>query len=120
MKVGIVEWRMVVGARERGTVQLGRDFNVEMMERGGCADGVSISLVLAMSKGASIVPAIPAAETATARDDSGNAEERISNPPVYVPGPDGVRLKERPGSGRAKTAEMTDRRKELTVARRME
>ena len=91
-----------------------------MIERGGCVDGVTISRVLAMSRGARMVLAMPAAETAMAREDKGEAEDSMSSPPVYVPGPEGVRLKERPVSGKAKTADRTDRRNEFTVARRIE
>lgn len=45
-------------------------------------EGVSINLVLAMSKGARIMPAIPAAETATTKDVNGEGEDKTSNPPA--------------------------------------
>ena len=41
-----------------------------------------MSLVRAISRGASITPAIPAAETATAKEERGDGEDRISSPPV--------------------------------------
>lgn len=53
-----------------------------MMERGGCVEGVRMSFVRAMSRGARTMPAIPAAETATAKEDSGEGEQSISRPPV--------------------------------------
>ena len=45
-------------------------------------EGVSNSLVLAISKGARMMLAIPAAETATAKDASGKGEDKTSNPPA--------------------------------------
>lgn len=45
-------------------------------------DGVRINLVRAMSKGAKSIPAMPAAETATVREASGEGEESISRPPA--------------------------------------
>ena len=35
MRVGRVEWRIVVGAIESGNVQLGRAFRAAMRDRGG-------------------------------------------------------------------------------------
>ncbi len=43
-----------------------------------------MSFVRAISRGASITPAIPAAETATAREESGDGEESMSSLPVEV------------------------------------
>ena len=82
MKVGSVAWRIAVGANENGNVHVGRVLIVAMMERGGCVEGVRINLVRAMSRGARTMPAIPAAETATAKEDSGEGEQRMSRPPV--------------------------------------
>ena len=41
-----------------------------------------MSFVRAMSSGARIMPARPAAETATVREDRGDGEERMSRLPV--------------------------------------
>ena len=82
MKVGKAEWRKVTGAIESGRIQLERDWRAESSERGGWVDGVSISFVRAMSKGANNKPAIPAAPAAAAKLDSGEEEERMSRPPV--------------------------------------
>ena len=68
---------------EKGKLQ-GSDCSVERMLRGGCVEGVSMSFVRAISRGASITPAIPAAETATAREESGDGEKSMSSPPVEV------------------------------------
>ena len=73
---------IVTGAIEKGKVQDGRDFKVEIMERGGWVEGVSIIFVLATSRGARITPAMPAADTATAREASGDEDERMSRPPA--------------------------------------
>ena len=81
-KVGSVEWSTAVGASEKGKVQLGREFKVAMIERGGCVEGVRINFVRAISRGARTIPAMPAAETATAREERGEGEERMSRPPV--------------------------------------
>lgn len=82
MKVGKVEWRSAVGAMEKGNVQLGKVPRVARIERGGCVAGVSISLVLAISIGSRRIPAIPAAQTATANELRGDGEDKISRPPV--------------------------------------
>lgn len=82
ISVGRVEWMIAVGASEKGRVQLGRVWMVAMMERGGWVEGVRMSFVRAMSRGARIMPAIPAAETETAREVSGDGEERMSSPPA--------------------------------------
>lgn len=82
MKVGKVEWRSAVGAIEKGNVQLGKVLRVARIDRGGCVEGVNISFVLAISIGARRIPAMPAAETATASELRGDGEERISRPPV--------------------------------------
>lgn len=57
---------------------------MERIPRGGWVEGVSMSFVRAISRGASITPAIPAAETATAREESGDGEESMSSPPAEV------------------------------------
>ena len=82
INVGIVECRSAVGAREKGNVQLGRVFKVASIDRGGWVDGVRISLVRAMSIGARIIPAMPAAETATVRDARGEGDDNKSSPPT--------------------------------------
>jgi hypothetical protein len=65
-----------------------------------------------------MMPARPAAEIATAREDSGDGEESMSRPPAEVE--DGVAVKERPGSGSESSAEKKDRTKEVMVDRRIE
>ena len=82
MNVGRVECISAVGAREKGSVQLGSVLILAMMERGGCVEGVSMCFVRAISRGASIVPAMPAADTATASEARGDGDERMSSPPV--------------------------------------
>ena len=82
MKVGRVECRRVTGVIEKGSVHEGRLCSVGTRDRGGCVDGVIMSFVRTMSMGAKITPAIPAALTAAARLNSGEAEERISKPPT--------------------------------------
>lgn len=64
------------------------------------------------------MPATPAAETATAKEDSGDGEESMSRPPAKVE--DGVAVKERPESGSESNAEKNDRTKEVMVDRRIE
>ena len=86
-----------------------------MIDRGGWVEGVSMSFVRAISSGAKITPASPAAETATAREDKGEGEERMSRPPVYDDGPDGEVVNDRPGSGNARTAVKKDRTKDVMV-----
>lgn len=113
-----VEWSIVTGASDIGNVQEGRDRNVDSIERGGCVDGVSISFVRAMSRGDRIMPARPAAETATAREESGEGEERMSSPIAEVEG--GEIWKERLESGNTKRAEMREREKVVMVERRIE
>ena len=82
IKVGRAECSIVVGASDKGNSQLGRDLRVAMIERGGCVEGVSMSFVRAMSSGARIAPATPAAETAMASEERGDGEESISKPPI--------------------------------------
>ena len=81
-RVDIVEWRSVTGAIENGINKEGKDFKVRRIERGGWVEGVSMIFVLAMSKGASIQPAMPAAETATRIEVNGAEDDRISSPPA--------------------------------------
>lgn len=106
IKVGIVAFRIVTGAIENGRVQELNDLKVERTDRGGCIEGVNISFVRTISRGARTIPATPAAEIATAREMRGEGEERISSPPAYVDG--GESWNERPGSGMARRAEMKD------------
>ena len=118
IRVAAVEWRKVTGVIEKGNVHEGSDLRVERMLRGGWVEGVSKSLVRAISSGASITPAMPAAETATAKEESGDGEDSMSSPPVCVY--EDVNWKERPGSGKARRAEMKERANDVIVERRME
>ena len=118
VNVAIVEWRRVTGAMERGKVQDESDRNVENIDRGGCVDGVSMSLVRAMSKGAKITPARPAAETAASREYRGDGDERKSRPAVGAG--EGKTADVRPGSGRARRAVIKDREKDVIVEKRIE
>lgn len=113
MKVGTIAFRTVTGAIESGRVQEFNDPSVERMDRGGCVDGVNMSFVRAISNGARTVPAIPAADTATTREVRGEGEDRISRPPVNIDCEKG--WNERPGSGRARRAEINDLVKEVIV-----
>lgn len=81
-KVGSVEWKNVTGASAHGRVHEESDWRVERIERGGWVEGVSMSWVRAMSRGARSMPAMPAAETATAREVNGEGEARMSSPPA--------------------------------------
>lgn len=82
ISVGIVEFRIATGATEKGSVQPGKVFKVASIDRGGCVEGVRMSFVRAISRGASIMPAKPADETATASEAKGDGEDKISRPPV--------------------------------------
>ena len=82
MSVGIVEFRIAAGAIEKGNVQPGSVFRVASIDLGGCVEGVRMSFVRAMSRGASIMPAKPADETATASEAKGDGEDNISRPPA--------------------------------------
>ena len=82
MNVGSVEFNIATGAIEKGSVQLGSVFNVAIIDLGGCVEGVKMSFVRARSRGASIMPAKPAAETATASEANGEGEDNISRPPA--------------------------------------
>ena len=82
INVGNVEWSIAAGAMENGKVQLGRHFSVAKIDRGGCVEGVRISLVRAMSIGVRMIPATPTADTATPRDARGDGEESMSRPPA--------------------------------------
>lgn len=81
-------------------------------------EGVRISFVRAISRGARKTPAIPAAETVTARETNGEGDDKISSPPTLVKDVDSC--SERPGSGKARRAERNDRAKEVIVERRIE
>lgn len=81
-RVGRVECRNVTGAIDHGTVHEDNVFKVDKIDLGGCVEGVSISLVLAMLNGARRMPAMLAAETATASEAIGVADERMSRPPA--------------------------------------
>ena len=118
ISVGIEEFSIAAGAIEKGKVQPGSVFKVASIDLGGCVEGVRMSFVRAMSRGASITPAKPAAETATASEANGEGEDSISRPPAYES--DGFAVKESPGSGSAMNAEKNDRTKEVMVDRRIE
>lgn len=78
-----------------------------------------MSFVRIMSRGARKTPAIPAADTATKREFSGEGEESMSMPPAAVGLGDSV-AKEMPGSGMANNAARKDRRRDVRVDRRRE
>ena len=118
MRVGRVECRSAIGAIEIGSVQLGRVWRVAMIDRGGCVDGVRMSFVRAISRGARRIPVMPAAETATSSEESGEGELSMSSPPALLK--DGVTVKESPESGRDSRAEKKDRTKEVIVDERIE
>ena len=117
-RVGRVECRIAIGATENGSVQLGSVWRVATIDRGGCVDGVRMSFVRAISRGARMIPAMPAAETATRSEESGDGEESMSSPPALLK--DGVPIKESPGSGSESSAEKKDRTKEVIVDERIE
>ena len=79
-----------------------------------------MSLVRAISKGVSITPATPAAETATAKEARGDGDESMSRPPVSEVGPNAVEVKDSPGSGSASKAEKNDRMKAVIVESNIE
>ena len=117
-KVGRVECKNATGAIEKGSVQLGNVWRVPMIDRGWCVDGVRMSFVRAISSGARRMPAMPAADTATSSEASGEGELSTSSPPALLK--DGVPVKESPGSGRESSAEKKDRTKEVIVDERIE
>lgn len=82
ISVGIVEFKMAAGAIEKGNVQLGNVFKVARIDLGGCVEGVRMSVVRAISRGASMMPAKPAAETATASEAKGDGDDNMSRPPA--------------------------------------
>ena len=79
-------------------------------------EGVSKSFVRAISNGARISPAIPDADTETRSEKRGDGEDRISNR-ARLEG-EGKEEMVEPGSGRARTAQKKDRRKEAIVEKR--
>lgn len=118
MKVGSVECRKVTGAIDHGNVQDESVLRVDITDLGGWVEGVSISFVLAISKGAKSIPAIPAADTAIASEAMGVGEESISSPPTEPA--DGLSWNERLGSGTAKMAAKNERAKDVIVDKRIE
>jgi hypothetical protein len=109
----------VIGAMAVGTIHDFNVFNAGTMDRGGYVEGVSMSLVRAMSMGARIMPARPEADTVAKRAARGAGDERMSIP-VREEGP-GRELpadRDMPGSGRARTAQIKERRKVVSVERR--
>lgn len=74
---------------EKERVHEGRDCSVGIRDLGGCVEGVSMSFVRAVSSGARMIPAIPAALTAAIRLAMGEGDERISKPPIA----DGIGIK---------------------------
>lgn len=81
-------------------------------------DGVRINFVRAISSGARRMPAMPAAETATSSEASGEGELSTSSPPALLK--DGAPVNESPGSGSESSAEKNDRTKEVIVDERIE
>ena len=77
-----------------------------------------MSFVRAVSSGARRMPAMPAAETATKSEASGEGEFSTSSPPALLK--DGVPMNESPGSGSERSAEKKDRMKEVMVDERIE
>lgn len=117
-RVGSVECRKVTGAIDHGSVHDDRFFIVAKTDLGGCVEGVSMSMVRAMSRGANNMPAMLAAETATASEAIGEGDDRMSRPPVELA--EGLIWKERLGSGIAKMAARKERAKEVIVERSIE
>ena len=113
INAGSAECKIVGKVSVKGGVQLGRVRKVASIDRGGWVDGVSINLVRAMSKGARMRPATPAAETATVSEARGEGEDKTSRPPAEVKL--GAAVKDNPGSGRTRKAEKKDLRKDVSV-----
>lgn len=86
ISVGSVECKNVTGAIDHGKVQDDRVFKVDKTDLGGCVEGVKMSFVRAISRGARMIPARLAADTAMASDDIGAGDDRMSKPPAE---PDG-------------------------------
>lgn len=84
MAVGNIVCIVATDAMDQGSVQEGNDFRVESIDRGECVEGVSMSFVRAISRGAKTMPAIPAAETAKVREVSGEGDDKMSIPPAFV------------------------------------
>ena len=118
IKVGRVECNIAVGAIENGNVQLVKFLRVVSIDLGGWVEGVSMSFVRAISRGARMIPAMPAAETATVKEASGECEDSTSRPPAYEKF--GAAVNDSPGSGRARKAEKKDRTKDVRVDKKME
>ena len=112
-RVGIMEWRIVAGAIEAGMIQEGRVLSKGMRERGGCVDGVRRSTVRARSMGARRIPEIADAAREDARDSRGDGEASMSS----LVSEDGVGSVDvvSAGSGRLRTAQKSERRKEDIV-----
>ena len=117
IRVGRVECMNVTGASEMGGVHDPRDRIAGNIERGVCVIGVKSSLVLAMSSGARISPAIPDAETEIRRERKGEGEERTSNP-ARDGGEGSEVMVDWVGSGRDKTAQRKDLRNDAIVEKR--
>ena len=79
-----------------------------------------MSLVRAISSGARIAPATPAAETVTAREERGDGEESMSKPPMLEDEPELFGENDSPGSGSARRAVKRDRTNDVMVERRIE
>ena len=119
MSVGRVEFKIVAGINEIGGVHEGSERKTGRIDLGGWVAGVSMIFVRAISRGARIMPAIPAAETAINNDANGDGEESTSRPPaVYATGKLGCN--DNPGSGRDRRAHRKDRAKEVMVERSTE
>ena len=117
-RVGNVECSNVMCAIEIGLLHEPIEEIVDRMERGVCVEGVAINLIRATSRGESIRPAIPVAQTERAKDVNGDGEERMSSR-ARLDG-DGSAVMAIVGSGRAKTAQKNDRRKDPIVERSTE
>lgn len=104
IRVGIVEWRSVVGRRLGEMEKEGRSESDGYIVRGGAEVGVTMRRVRIRSRGARTVAAIAVAAIATARDMNGDGLSIMSRPPI----PLAVVLM-RPGSGTLRSAESRPR-----------
>ena len=107
----------MAGAMEEGIIHDGSVFNIGMRERGGCVDGVRMSTVRARSMGARRMAESADAAREEARDSRGEEEARMSSR-VREDGVGSVEVV-RAGSGRLRTAQKSERRKEDIVLSRI-
>jgi hypothetical protein len=113
INVGRMEWRIVAGAMDEGTIHDLSERNVGIIERGGCVLGVRMIFVRAISIGASTRPAMPEAATAATMERNGDEEAEMSIA-ERVEGPGNVVVPD-PASGRPSRAQMSERRKDVMV-----